>query len=101
MTVTRRDVLATVGAVAAMLTTSRSAIAQSTTEAPAGPSPHPESLPVQKTDSPLHYKDASELAALIRSKQVSPVEVMKAHLDRIESVNPKLNAIVTLLAIRH
>lgn len=97
MTVTRRDVLVTVGAAAAMLTTSRSAVAQSTTGAPAGPSPHPESLPIQKTDSPLHYKDASELAALIRSKQVSPVEVMKAHLDRIESVNPKLNAIVTLL----
>ena len=44
----------------------------------------------------MHYKDATEIAALIRSRQVSPVEVMKWHLDRVESVNPKLNAIVTL-----
>jgi aspartyl-tRNA(Asn)/glutamyl-tRNA(Gln) amidotransferase subunit A len=46
----------------------------------------------------LHYRDATELAHLIRTKQVSPVEVMKAHLDRIEAVNPKINAIATRLA---
>jgi aspartyl-tRNA(Asn)/glutamyl-tRNA(Gln) amidotransferase subunit A len=45
----------------------------------------------------MYYKDATEIAALIRSRQVSPVEVVKLHLDRIESVNPKLNAIVTLV----
>lgn len=49
---------------------------------------------------PLHFSDATELAALVRSRQVSPVEVMQAHLDRIEEVNPKLNAIVTLVAER-
>jgi Asp-tRNA(Asn)/Glu-tRNA(Gln) amidotransferase A subunit family amidase len=36
------------------------------------------------------------LAALIRSREVSPVEVAEAHLRRIESVNPRLNAVVTL-----
>ena len=46
----------------------------------------------------LHYKDAMALAHLIRTKQVSPVEVVQAHLDRIELVNPKVNAITTLLA---
>jgi len=40
--------------------------------------------------------DASALAELIRTRQLSPVEVMQAHLDRIEAVNPKLNAIVTV-----
>jgi len=40
--------------------------------------------------------DASALAELIRTRQLSPVEVMQAHLDRIEAVNPKLNAIVTI-----
>jgi Asp-tRNA(Asn)/Glu-tRNA(Gln) amidotransferase A subunit family amidase len=40
--------------------------------------------------------DATELARLIRTREVSPVEVVQAHLDRIEAVNPKLNAIVTL-----
>jgi Asp-tRNA(Asn)/Glu-tRNA(Gln) amidotransferase A subunit family amidase len=37
---------------------------------------------------------ANELAAQIRGKLVSPVEVARAHLDRIERLNPKLNAFV-------
>src|ERR1700722_6273428 len=44
----------------------------------------------------LIYCDATKLAELIRTREVSPVEVMKAHLDRIEAVNPKVNAIVTI-----
>lgn len=43
------------------------------------------------------YSDATKLAELIRTREVSPVEVMQAHLNRIEAVNPKLNAIVTLV----
>ena len=42
------------------------------------------------------YSDATKLAELIRGKEVSPVEVVQAHLDRITAVNPKINAIVTL-----
>jgi len=45
----------------------------------------------------LIYSDATKLAELIRTREVSPVEVMKAHLDRIEAVNPKVNAIVTIV----
>jgi amidase len=41
---------------------------------------------------------ATELLALMASNTVSSVEVMTAHLDRIELVNPRLNAIVTLVA---
>jgi aspartyl-tRNA(Asn)/glutamyl-tRNA(Gln) amidotransferase subunit A len=44
----------------------------------------------------LIYSDATRLAELIRTKEVSPVEVVKAHLDRIEAVDPKVNAIVTV-----
>ena len=40
--------------------------------------------------------DATQLAQLIRSREVSPVEVVQAHLDRIEAVDPKINAIVTV-----
>src|SRR6201987_1432166 len=40
--------------------------------------------------------DASRIAELVANRQLSPVEVMKAHLDRIAEVNPKVNAIVTL-----
>jgi Asp-tRNA(Asn)/Glu-tRNA(Gln) amidotransferase A subunit family amidase len=36
---------------------------------------------------PMPYTDATELAALIRTKQLSPVEVAQSHLDRIEVVN--------------
>lgn len=45
---------------------------------------------------PIFYQDATEIAALIRKREVSPVEVMKAHLDRIETLNPTINAIVTI-----
>ncbi|KQT55056.1 hypothetical protein ASG52_25155 [Methylobacterium sp. Leaf456] len=31
------------------------------------------------------FSDATRLAELVRTKQISPVEVVKAHLDRIES----------------
>jgi amidase len=43
---------------------------------------------------------AIELVARMRSKQLSAREVMTAHLARIERVNPKVNAIVTLVAER-
>lgn len=46
----------------------------------------------------LCRKPAHELAALVRSRKTSPVEVLDAHLDAIERLNPKLNAIVTLAA---
>src|SRR5262245_40559629 len=43
---------------------------------------------------------AVELAALIRERRASAREVMAAHLARIERVNPRVNAIVTLVAER-
>ncbi len=46
----------------------------------------------------LAYQSAVELAALIRTKKVSPREVMQALLKRIETLNPKLNAFVTVAA---
>ncbi|HWS99958.1 MAG TPA: amidase [Pyrinomonadaceae bacterium] len=39
---------------------------------------------------------AARVAALIRGREVSPVEVVEAYLRRIERVNPELNAVVTL-----
>jgi aspartyl-tRNA(Asn)/glutamyl-tRNA(Gln) amidotransferase subunit A len=44
----------------------------------------------------LIFSDATELAGLIRSRDVSPVEIMRAHLDRIDAINPRLNAVVTV-----
>ena len=51
-------------------------------------------------DVSLTRRSARELARLIRSGDVSPVEVLDAHLAVIEAINPKLNAIVTLVAER-
>ena len=42
----------------------------------------------------IYYAPATELAAKIRDKVLSPVEVVQAHLDRIEQLNSTLNAIV-------
>jgi aspartyl-tRNA(Asn)/glutamyl-tRNA(Gln) amidotransferase subunit A len=42
------------------------------------------------------FSDATGLAELIRTKAASPVEVVRKHLDRIEAVNPAINAIVTI-----
>jgi amidase len=39
---------------------------------------------------------ATKLIELIKTRAVSPVEIMEAHLRRIEQFNPQLNAIVTL-----
>ncbi|MCZ2811013.1 amidase [Modestobacter sp. VKM Ac-2979] len=44
----------------------------------------------------LCTRPATELVALVRDREVSARELMDAHLDRIERLNPELNAIVTL-----
>ena len=48
----------------------------------------------------LCFTPATMLVRLIRQKRVSPVEVIRAVLDRIERVNPKLNAYCTVVAER-
>ena len=44
----------------------------------------------------LCFTPATELAAMIRRRELSARELLDAHLDRIEATNPKVNAIVTL-----
>jgi len=46
----------------------------------------------------LCWLPATELAGLIRRRKVSPLEVVNAILDRIDRLNPHLNAYVTLTA---
>jgi Asp-tRNA(Asn)/Glu-tRNA(Gln) amidotransferase A subunit family amidase len=48
--------------------------------------------------SELCWTPATQLAGLIRRKAVSPVEVVDAALERIEQVNPSVNAYVTVTA---
>ena len=44
------------------------------------------------SDLDLCYLSATEQAALIRNKKLSPVELVDNALSRIEAVNPKINA---------
>jgi len=46
----------------------------------------------------LCWTPATELVALIRRRRVSPLDVTRAVLDRIERVNPPLNAYCTVAA---
>jgi aspartyl-tRNA(Asn)/glutamyl-tRNA(Gln) amidotransferase subunit A len=45
----------------------------------------------------LCFLSIAELASLMRTRTVSPVEVTEAHLARIERLNPALNAFVTVM----
>ncbi|WP_328808467.1 amidase [Nonomuraea montanisoli] len=45
-----------------------------------------------------YYLTAAEMARLVRTRQVSAVELLQVCLDRIEQVNPRVNAVVTLAA---
>jgi aspartyl-tRNA(Asn)/glutamyl-tRNA(Gln) amidotransferase subunit A len=44
----------------------------------------------------ISFQDATALAARIRTGELTSVEVVQAHLDRIEAINPAINAIVTI-----
>ncbi len=44
----------------------------------------------------LAFASALELAALVRTGEVSPVELVQLYLDRIERLDPKLNSYVTV-----
>ena len=46
----------------------------------------------------LCYTPATELARLIRTRALSPVEITRAVLERIERVNPSVNAYCTVTA---
>jgi amidase len=75
----RREFLGTAAAVAAGVALTQSASAA----APTG--------------KDICFLNATDLAKKLKSKELSAVEVMNAFYDRIELVNPKVNAIVALL----
>src|SRR5687768_3910257 len=54
--------------------------------------------PLASADAPpLCFMSATSLAEMIRRKKLSARELLDAHLKQIERVNPKVNAIVTLV----
>ncbi|MGP4024278.1 amidase [Actinomadura sp. 3N407] len=46
----------------------------------------------------IHFMSARDLARRIRARELSAREVVQAHLDQIERTNPRVNAVVTLVA---
>ena len=48
------------------------------------------------TDNELAFVSATELKELIASKKVSPVEIMELYFSRIEQLDSKLNAYLSL-----
>ena len=44
------------------------------------------------------YTSAGDLSKLVQSKEISPVEIIEAHLSRIDETEPVLNSFITLLA---
>lgn len=48
-------------------------------------------------NSDLYFLSARKLAKLIKDKKISCVEVIQTYLDRIQEINPKLNALVQLV----
>src|SRR5436189_5924645 len=57
----------------------------------------PRTLQAQATASSVCFLSTVEMARLIRTKKLSAREALAAHLKQIERVNPKVNAIVTLV----
>lgn len=55
-------------------------------------------MSARMTDEALCFLPAHQLADLIRKRETSPVEVVEAHLRRIESLNPKICAFLTVAA---
>jgi amidase len=49
-------------------------------------------------ETPLHFKTIREVAALIESKQLSPVELTRTMLERIGALDGKLLSYATLMA---
>src|SRR6266851_5717839 len=99
--ITRRTALkiGTTAAVGAAIAPHVSSSAQSNFTKPDGPiMPVPaQTAPSATPDSEICFMSARQMADLIRQKKLSAREVMQAHLKQIERVNPKVNAIVTLV----
>lgn len=45
-----------------------------------------------------HHLTLAQMSALIRARKLSPVELVRSHLQQIERHNPQLNAFVSILA---
>ena len=52
------------------------------------------------TQDDLCYQSIRHLANLIAQRELSPVELTQAYLDRIDRIDPQLNSYITVTADR-
>jgi amidase len=55
---------------------------------------------VRSVDEQVAFAGAARVAELVRAKEVSPTELLELHLERIERIEPKLNAFRVVRAER-
>src|SRR5690242_2828424 len=97
--ITRRDALKL--GTSAAVTASVSPLLTSAAERP-GPVTHEQRgsnsiAMMSMVENDICFMRARDLAGMIREKKISSREVMQAHLKQIARINPKVNAIVTLV----
>lgn len=52
----------------------------------------------ENLEQKIYYASIKEISDLIRQGQLSPVRIVDICLERIEELNPKINAFITVLA---
>lgn len=62
--------------------------------------PRPRAITGSRAATDLCFLSIAEASKLLREKQVSPVELVDAAFERIERLDPALNAFITVLAER-
>ena len=92
----RREILTLLGSAAIGSTLP----ACSREDSPAAPAPAAESAPSIELPEDLHYQSIREVAALIESKQLSPVDLTQMMLGRIEALDGQLKSYATVTAER-
>ena len=50
------------------------------------------------TDTPLHYKTITEIAALIEARELSPTEATRSTLERIDALDGRLKSYATVMS---
>ena len=55
-------------------------------------------MPQTPVNNCITHLTATEMTRLVRSRALSPVEILQAHLDAITRLEPEVNAMCTVVA---
>ena len=56
-------------------------------------------VPVARDEADLAFLSVAEQARLLRARKISPAELVRIYLARIERINPQLNAFLTVMGV--